>query len=81
MSLSQSHATNAPLQAESLFCQACSKSCTTFDAFLLSIKSMFLRCSACEVQLTGDGPWQLPDGGDDVELLFTPGHTKACLSH
>jgi glyoxylase-like metal-dependent hydrolase (beta-lactamase superfamily II) len=34
----------------------------------------------CETQLTGEGPWQLPDGGDDVELLFTPGHTAGCIS-
>jgi len=36
--------------------------------------------SQCEIQLTGEGPWQLPDGGDDVELLFTPGHTQGCIS-
>ena len=29
-----------------------------------------------EVKLTGEGPWKLPDGGDDVELIFTPGHTS-----
>lgn len=36
--------------------------------------------SQCEIQVTGEGPWQLPDGGDDVELLFTPGHTQGCIS-
>eukprot|EP00878_Enallax_costatus_P012479 GHUV01013032.1.p1 GENE.GHUV01013032.1~~GHUV01013032.1.p1 ORF type:complete len:282 (+),score=98.25 GHUV01013032.1:632-1477(+) len=34
-----------------------------------------------EIKLTGTGPWQLPDGSDDVEIIFTPGHTEAhaCL--
>ena len=37
--------------------------------------------SKCEVQLEGEGPWKLPDGGDDMELIFTPGHTAGhvCL--
>lgn len=37
--------------------------------------------SKCEVQLEGEGPWKLPDGGDDMELVFTPGHTAGhvCL--
>jgi glyoxylase-like metal-dependent hydrolase (beta-lactamase superfamily II) len=30
-----------------------------------------------EIKLTGSGPWRLPDGGEDVELIFTPGHTSA----
>ncbi|WIA16117.1 hypothetical protein OEZ85_012836 [Tetradesmus obliquus] len=36
---------------------------------------------AVEVKLTGEGPWQLPDGSDDITLIFTPGHTAAhvCL--
>ena len=36
---------------------------------------------AVEIKLTGTGPWQLPDGSDDVEIVFTPGHTEAhaCL--
>uniref|UniRef100_A0A383W828 Metallo-beta-lactamase domain-containing protein n=1 Tax=Tetradesmus obliquus TaxID=3088 RepID=A0A383W828_TETOB len=36
---------------------------------------------AVEVKLTGEGPWQLPDGSDDITLIFTPGHTEAhvCL--
>lgn len=28
-----------------------------------------------EIKLEGEGPWKLPDGGDDVTLVFTPGHT------
>ena len=31
--------------------------------------------SKCEVALEGEGPWRLPDGGDDLEIVFTPGHT------
>ncbi len=31
--------------------------------------------SQCEVVLEGEGPWKLPDGGDDLEIVFTPGHT------
>ena len=31
--------------------------------------------SQCEVLLDGEGPWKLPDGGDDLEIVFTPGHT------
>lgn len=34
-------------------------------------------CRACEIQLGGEGPWQLPDGDSDVTLIFTPGHTEA----
>lgn len=34
-------------------------------------------CSAAEWQLEGEGPWAL---GDDVELIFTPGHTAGCVS-
>lgn len=30
----------------------------------------------CEVQLKGEGPWELPGGSNDVELILTPGHTK-----
>ena len=40
-----------------------------------------LCCSACEVQLEGSGPWQLlPGGGEDIDILFTPGHTPGCIS-
>eukprot|EP00884_Botryococcus_braunii_P021476 jgi/Botrbrau1/8011/Bobra.384_2s0033.1 len=35
--------------------------------------------TACEVKLEGEGPWKLPDGGDDVELIFAPGHTEGCV--
>ena len=37
--------------------------------------------SKCEVQLEGEGPWKLPDGSDDLEIVFTPGHTQGhcCL--
>jgi hypothetical protein len=37
-------------------------------------------CSACEIQLDGSGPWRLPDGGEDTDILFTPGHTAGCIS-
>jgi len=30
-----------------------------------------------EIKLEGEGPWTLPDGGEDVTLIFTPGHTDA----
>lgn len=30
-----------------------------------------------EVKLEGEGPWQLPDGSADFEIVFTPGHTEA----
>lgn len=35
------------------------------------------QTTACEIQLGGEGPWQLPDGDSDVTLIFTPGHTEA----
>ncbi|KAK9814638.1 hypothetical protein WJX72_009090 [[Myrmecia] bisecta] len=35
--------------------------------------------TACEVQLEGEGPWALPDGSDDVEIIHTPGHTEGSL--
>jgi hypothetical protein len=28
-----------------------------------------------EVKLAGQGPWALPDGGDDAQIVHTPGHT------
>lgn len=34
-------------------------------------------CSEVEHQLEGEGPWGLPDGSDDCEIIFTPGHTEA----
>lgn len=35
----------------------------------------------CEVLLEGEGPWAFPDGGEDLTVVFTPGHTNAhcCL--
>jgi hypothetical protein len=30
-----------------------------------------------EHQLEGEGPWGLPDGSEDCEIIFTPGHTEA----
>jgi glyoxylase-like metal-dependent hydrolase (beta-lactamase superfamily II) len=33
-----------------------------------------------EIQLEGDGPWSLGDGEDDVEIIFTPGHTPGSIS-
>ena len=27
--------------------------------------------------MEGEGPWGLPDGSDDCEIVFTPGHTEA----
>jgi glyoxylase-like metal-dependent hydrolase (beta-lactamase superfamily II) len=32
-----------------------------------------------EIKLEGEGPWTLPDGGDDVTMVFTPGHTSGHL--
>ncbi|BDA50908.1 hypothetical protein COCOBI_17-1270 [Coccomyxa sp. Obi] len=34
-----------------------------------------------EVKLEGDGPWTLPDGSQDMEIVLTPGHTEfhCCL--
>ncbi|KAL3133688.1 hypothetical protein ABBQ32_008188 [Trebouxia sp. C0010 RCD-2024] len=32
-----------------------------------------------EVQLEGQGPWQLPGGSQDVELIHTPGHTDGSV--
>ena len=28
------------------------------------------------MQLEGEGPWQLPGGSADIEMILTPGHTK-----
>ena len=33
--------------------------------------------SQVEVKLDGEGPWPLPDGGSDFEIVLTPGHTEA----
>ena len=37
----------------------------------------FISCSAVEWKLTGEGPWPIDD---DIELIFTPGHTRGCVS-
>ena len=33
--------------------------------------------SVVEHMLTGEGPWSLPDGKSDCQIIFTPGHTPA----
>ena len=40
---------------------------------------LVMCCSEVEVQLEGQGPWQLPDGSQDVELIHTPGHTDGSV--
>lgn len=45
-----------------------------------SLAPLVCACSQCEVVLEGEGPWALPDGGGDVQLVFTPGHTAGCVS-
>jgi glyoxylase-like metal-dependent hydrolase (beta-lactamase superfamily II) len=30
----------------------------------------------CEIKLEGTGPWQLPDGSEDIDILHVPGHTR-----
>ncbi len=32
-------------------------------------------CSQVEVKLEGAGPWKLPGGSEDIDLIFTPGHS------
>ena len=34
-------------------------------------------CSEVEHQIEGEGPWGLPDGSEDCEIIFTPGHSEA----
>ena len=41
--------------------------------------TVFCGCSEVEHQLEGTGPWQLPDGSDDIELIHVPGHTEGSL--
>lgn len=38
-------------------------------------------CSQVEVKLEGEGPWLLPDGSQDMQIVLTPGHTEfhCCL--
>ena len=33
--------------------------------------------SEVEHKLEGEGPWSLPDGSEDCQIIFTPGHTEA----
>lgn len=40
---------------------------------------MWCGCSEVEHQLEGTGPWQLPDGSEDIELIHVPGHTEGSL--
>ena len=35
-----------------------------------------MYCSQCEIKLSGEGPWQLPGGSEDISFYFTPGHTE-----
>lgn len=37
------------------------------------------RTDACEVQLTGEGPWDV-DGSSDLEIIHTPGHTAGSIT-
>ncbi len=41
---------------------------------------IYLR-SQVEVKLEGEGPWPLPDGSNDMQIVLTPGHTEhhCCL--
>ena len=36
-----------------------------------------MLCSEVEHKLDGEGPWILPDGSEDCQIIFTPGHTEA----
>lgn len=45
----------------------------------LCLMCLVLLCSQVEVQLEGQGPWQLPDGSQDIELIHTPGHTEGSV--
>ena len=42
-------------------------------------QTVLCGCSEVEHQLEGTGPWQLPDGSDDIELIHVPGHTEGSL--
>ncbi|CAL5219989.1 g1928 [Coccomyxa viridis] len=35
------------------------------------------RTNEVEHQIEGEGPWGLPDGSEDCEIIFTPGHAEA----
>ena len=32
-------------------------------------------CSKCEIKLDGTGPWAVPGGEGELEIIHTPGHT------
>lgn len=36
--------------------------------------------TSCEIQVTGEGPWFLSDGSEDVVFLYTPGHSNGSIS-
>ena len=36
-------------------------------------------CRYCEHQLSGRGPWRLPDGSTDIDIIHTPGHTRGSI--
>ena len=46
---------------------------------MLASDSGVATCSEVEVQLEGEGPWQLPDGSQDIEMIHTPGHTDGSV--
>ena len=43
----------------------------------LYAKKHSVLCSEVEHKLDGEGPWSLPDGSEDCQIIFTPGHTEA----
>ena len=45
----------------------------------LQCQYWFVGCSEVEHQLQGSGPWQLPDGSSDIELIHVPGHTEGSI--
>ena len=48
------------------------------DAFKVGqVQGDICSCSEVEHQLEGEGPWGLPDGSEDLEIIFTPGHSEA----
>ena len=34
-----------------------------------------LFCSKCEIKLEGEEPWAFPGSADDLQIIYTPGHT------
>ena len=45
----------------------------------MCLTPLAMLCSQVEVQLEGQGPWQLPDDSQDIELIHTPGHTDGSV--